>query len=366
MNILYDHQIFQAQRFGGISRYFYELISRISSHDEDPEVSLFLGLFINEYGLESLSGQMAHFFGKRRPEIPKTGRFFGHINQILLNRFAKRTGATLYHPTYYASPLAGHRGARVVTVYDMIHEIFPDLFPSKDQTSALKRRAVDRADRIIAISHSTKKDLVRLWGVPEGKIDVIHLANALVVTKEEGRASLCDGPYFLFVAGRSGYKNFSLLLNAYASSEQLKKEFKLVSFGGGPLTLSEQKEIERLRLKGRVIHFSGKDTDLVGLYSGAVALVYPSAYEGFGLPLLEAMKYGCPVICSSTSSIPEVAGDAACYFEVGESESLAEKMIRVANQTEFRQNFIQKGQEQEKLFSWSRCAEETLSCYKRV
>ncbi|MGZ3687854.1 MAG: glycosyltransferase, partial [Bdellovibrionota bacterium] len=177
MTCLYDHQIFQVQRYGGISRYFFEIISRLARSGE-LEIDLFQGLNVNGYGLEKFKPHFRRYFGMRKPEIPRATPLFSAANQLLLRGFARTRRSDIYHSTYYSDLLPSFQGRRVVTVYDMIHELFPENFVG-DPTSARKRTAVERADRVISISHSTKQDLVRIFGIPPEKIEVVHLANSL-------------------------------------------------------------------------------------------------------------------------------------------------------------------------------------------
>jgi glycosyltransferase involved in cell wall biosynthesis len=367
LNVLYDHQIFQAQRFGGISRYFYELISRTL---ETPglDVSLFMGLHINEYGLERHGDRARRFFGFKRPEIRRTHRIFDLANRALLLPFARSARSGIYHPTYYADvALPGFSGARVLTVHDMIHELHSSHFSASDPTSRRKRQAVAKADRIIAVSHSTKNDLVKVFGTDPAKIEVIHLANSLQLVPRA--QPVREKPYFLFVAGRSGYKNFDTLLCALVKARELRADFELVCFGGGRFSAAEHQRISELKLAGRVHQCSGPDQLLADLYRHATALVYPSLYEGFGLPPLEAMHYGCPVICGNTSSIPEVVGDAGVYFDVHDSDSagrLARKLEEVASHSTERARLTTLGREQVRKFSWEACARSTVSLYQRL
>ncbi len=359
LNILYDHQIFQTQRIGGVSRYFFELITRVA---RTPGVSaaVFEGFHTSRSGLENARSDFQSFFGVRRPEIPKTGRVFSTVNRLLFQRFASKSHADIYHPTYYDDPYPGFRRRRVLTVYDMIHELFPDNFP-RDSTAEHKRLAVRKADRIIAISEATKRDLIRILGTPSEKIQVVHLANSL--RSSPGQRILSLAPYFLFVGSRAGYKNFGLALEAFARSS-LKQDFQFACFGGPPFSAKEQERIHSLGLQKHVGYFSGSDEVLAGLYQHATIFIYPSLYEGFGLPVLEAMHYGCPVICANTSSLPEIAGDAARFFDPRSVESLTDAIEEVAYSAEKRSTLAQAGRAQEAKFSWDRCARETVATYQ--
>jgi glycosyltransferase involved in cell wall biosynthesis len=166
---------------------------------------------------------------------------------------------------------------------------------------------------------------------------------------------------------RRGYKNFDNMLRAYASSGSLRKEFDLIAFGSNSFTPDETEFIRALGLSGRQVrHLAGDDLLLKRLYECAVAFVFPSLYEGFGIPLLEAMGCGCPVLCNNSSSIPEIVGDAGLYCDARQPDAIADAMERVASSTELRTTMMARGNERVKLFSWDRCAAETLEVYRSL
>ena len=283
------------------------------------------------------------------------------INSFHLKYFTRNESIDIYHPTYYENyEVSGAK--KVVTVYDMIHELFPQDFLG-DKTAEKKAKILRDADGIIAISESTKKDLMRLFDIPQEKIRVIYLANSLSESVQD--PSIMEIPYLLYVGNRSGYKNFMGAAQAFAGS-QYKNDVQLVCFGGGEFTDNERESLLRMGIWERTVCCSGGDDVLSNLYQFAAAFVYPSIYEGFGLPLLEAMHHGAPVLTGATSSIPEVAGDAAEYFNPNEPESIREVMDRLLSDSERRQELRVRGCKREKMFSWQRCAEETLDFYRTL
>lgn len=351
------------QRYGGVSRYFYELVSRLAQMDE-AAISLFLGFYVNEYGIERLEG-LKSVRGLRRPDVRLSPAVFARLSEGWLAVASRMARPDILHQTYYAPRDMAPRGCmRVVTVYDMIHELHPLSERQKEWMVARKRPTIERSEGIIAISHHTKLDLMRLYDVPEARIRVIHLANSL--TQVPAERSLCDRPYLLFVGTRDGYKNFGLLAAAYAHDPALRRDFDLVCFGGGAFSTKEHAHLDSLGLAGRVHHFAGPDETLATLYQHAAVFVYPSKYEGFGLPPLEAMHYGCPVIVSRTSSIPEVVGEAGLYFDPQSEESLTHALNRLVSDSALRADLVAGGHLQTARFSWDRCAKETLGYYRSV
>lgn len=362
MKILYDHSVFQNQRYGGISRYFYEIITRIApQHDVD----LFQGIHINEYNLTEVN------FNKYcgiNPHLPLSPFIRSHLfiapNKVLFDRFYKKSKPDIYHPTYYYQSINKHHKAPIVlTVYDLIHERFPNQLRYSNYTIQAKKASIEAADHLICISNSTKRDLIEFYDVPEHKITVVYLASSLKpvnkhvdITKKYGISK----PYLLYVGDRNDvYKNFLTLLNAFVSS--LKDQYDLVCFGGGSFNKEELEIITRARCEGKITQMSGPDSLLSSLYSNAHAFICSSLYEGFGLPLLEAMSLKCPVIAADTSSIPEVVGSAAILFDPHQKSDLIEAVEKVNDK---RDSLIEAGTAQERKFSWDKCASETLEVYK--
>jgi glycosyltransferase involved in cell wall biosynthesis len=248
----------------------------------------------------------------------------------------------------------------------MITEIYPQYFSDGNNISLLKKHCCERADKVIAISHSTKDDIVRYFNISPEKIAVIHLASSLKGNNASPGSNPFPEPYLLFVGEREDYKNFEGLIVAFGTSELLKKSFHLVCFGSRPLTSSENARLNELGIKDRVHNVRGGDALLCNYYKNAVAFICPSLYEGFGIPILEAMEFSCPVVCSNAGSLPEVAGDAAIYFD----PSVTGSMQHALETTLFDRNLLndlrRRGLERQAKFSWERCAEETMAVYNSL
>jgi glycosyltransferase involved in cell wall biosynthesis len=364
MRIAYDHQIFAAQRYGGISRYFVEVADRIACMPGN-DVSIVSPLYVNSY-LRSNAGNI-RILGRYAPSIPYTTRVRQEINYRLAHRSLRNLQPALVHETYYTSKSAAPRGAKVVlTVFDMIHELFPKCFHSYDPTRENKVQAVKRADHVICISECTRTDLVNLIGINPARTTVIHLGFSLQVSPSDDRR-VSHLPFLLYVGNRGAYKNFSTLLHAYATRGTLNRENKIIAFGGGALRENERQLMRELGIPpDQVRQLSGDDYILADLYRRASLLVYPSMYEGFGIPPLEAMSYGCPVVCSNSGSLPEVVGDAAETFDPTSIDALGTAVERVLNDSMLRKKLIARGYERAKLFSWQRCADQTSDIYRRL
>jgi glycosyltransferase involved in cell wall biosynthesis len=363
VHILYDHEVFAKQRYGGISRYFFEVISRVAEFD-DADVSVFLGLNDTGYDFRSIKSSFENFYSSRFRNINKVHILFNRYNNKLFEKTLSRSAPDVLHKTYYSRTGLEYRGTKIVTVHDMTHEIYPSFFSRGDTHSAMKKECVEKADGLICVSKTTQRDLVNILNVPEEKTCAIYHGNSLRLKVTE--AQIVKEPYVLFVGQRWGYKNFNILLTAFANYEKFNKTFKLVCFGGGSPNKSEILYMEEKNITNKVLFMSGSDAKLANLYKYALALVYPSFYEGFGFPPIEAMHYGCPVLASDASSIPEIVEDAGLFFNPYQIEDLIHKLDLLLTDSELRAAVTRKGFIREKYFSWERCARETFSFYNKI
>jgi glycosyltransferase involved in cell wall biosynthesis len=253
----------------------------------------------------------------------------------------------------------------VLTCYDLIHE----KFLQHDKVMLMKKKeTLNRATRILAISQSTKNDLMEFYGIPNEKIDVVHLANSLK-RPDDAAQSLSEKNeinYFLYVGLRNEYKNFGLFVRAIAPLLASRPELHLYCAGGGKFATDELKLFHELGIGDKLSQHPGSDQSLAKLYAKAVAFFYPSLYEGFGIPLLEAMSCGCPVVASNRSSLPEIAQDAALYFDPTEKESILATAEKILNTHGLRAALIEKGYKQEKKFSWDKTTRESYEIYKKL
>lgn len=366
-SIAYDPHIFYSQEHGGISRYFCEIASRIEKYP-GVQTTIVAPLHINSHLMAMpnslVSGFKAPDTKLNRLPLRKLAVFLGDI-------ILRAKQPDIVHETYYYPRRIGSRSARrVLTIYDMIYEKFASSFPANDRTSRYKALAAKRADHIICISESTRRDAMEILGLSIDQTSVIYLGYDLMEGHNknfETPPPKSDKPFLLYVGNRDGYKNFSALLRAISISRQLRTHFNLICFGGGAFSRKEINTIISFNLDtGQVIQHSGNDRVLANLYRNAFAFVYPSLYEGFGIPPLEAMSFDCPVVCSNTSSIPEVVGNAGEYFDPYDPESICQALELVVN-SEFRRNDLKaKGQLRLTKFSWDQCASETLEVYKKL
>lgn len=365
MRIAFDQQIFLLQEFGGISRYVCSLCEELTT-DVDVDARIFAPLHYNNY---LAAAPKALVTGRRVLRVRKTFRLLSALSGHLARRGMIRFRPDIVHETYYSSEAFAPDGARrVITVYDMVSERFPAEFGGSRFTET-KRIAISRADHVLCISESTRRDLIELFGVAAERTSVAYLGYDELVPSADASALIQNGfrPYLLYVGSRGGYKNFTALVQAFASSSYLRRDFSLMCFGGGAFIPDELALFQQLQLSdAHVRQISGNDEMLAFMYTHAAAFVYPSLYEGFGIPPLEAMSLGCPVICGNTSSIPEVVGDAGEYFDPADIESMRVAIEAVVQSTSRSQELVEKGHARRSLFSWQRCASETLDAYRSI
>ncbi len=270
-----------------------------------------------------------------------------------------------YVPRFCPTPL-------VVTIHDLSYFYYPQEFLKKDlyKLQNWTKYSVERAKKIIAVSKTTKKDLMKFYQIPDGKIEVIYNGYEKLTQNNVKRLALnvIDKKYLLYVGTLQPRKNIPLLIKAFSSFKKNHPDFKLVIVGKKGWLYDEIfNETKKLGLENDVIFTDYvTDDELGALYRGAFCLVMPSLYEGFGIPILEAMSFNCPVISSFSSSLPEVGDDACLYFDPKSEADLLDKLIILKGNENLRKELIKKGKERVKLFSWQTCAEKTLAIIKNI
>ena len=366
MRIAYDYQAFSLQSYGGISRYFTCLAQGLI--DFQQQVQVFAPLHRNRYVSALPSGVVN---GREFIKFPPQSKgLFAIYNQVVTRKKIANWQPGIVHETYYARFGSAPKNCpTVITVHDMIHELFRGEFPALDSTTKLKRIAIERADHIICISENTKQDLMRLNGTPASKITVVH--HGFDQFGDRGAAPVKSSnarPFLLYVGDRhQGYKNFAGFLKAVATSKKLLKDFEIVAFGSKRFLSTELALIQSLGFTdNQVKQVSGDDALLGHYYRTAQAFVYPSQYEGFGIPPLEAMAHQCPVISANSSSMPEVIGEAAEFFTPSSIDDMRRAIEAVVYSESRQDDLRKKGLARLPHFSWEKCSRETLAVYQSL
>lgn len=366
MRVLIDHQVSSLHDTGGVARYSYEL-GRYLSCTDGVDVELAVGLNSSIYPFAALTGNASRIYQRRTKMRAGVPRYVA--NELLTNALGVIRGRfDIYHSTYYrAAPLVRCRRL-VATHYDCIHEIFPEMFRNTKLIVACKTRLYSKADVIICISESSRKDLLHYYSVDPERTCVIHLGLTGFggdPSRDEPEA-LKDEPYLLYVGARTAHKGFGRLLDAYASSG-LSGSYLLRVVGGGEFTDAETAGIRVLELDNKIrLVPRASERTLAAMYRYASLLVYPSLYEGFGFPPLEAMSLGCPVLASNTSSIPEICGEAAFYFDPSLPGALESALRTILADRAHITEMVAKGRVQSARYTWERTAEQTLEVYRKV
>jgi glycosyltransferase involved in cell wall biosynthesis len=359
MRVRYDDRIFTMQRRGGISRYFVELIREFR---DDPALGVTPQIdwrwTTNAHAIEAGLGTPLRIPGGSRGRIVRVANRLAELGS---------RGPDLRHDTYYGPVIRAGREAPplVVTIYDMTPELLPEHFGGSNP-HANKRAYVDQAALVLCISESTRRDLLRLYGSIAAPTVVTHLAVSPRFAPGAVRPAWAPPRYVLFLGVRSGYKDFPVALEAFAAVASNHPATSLVAVGGGPFTTDETATIGRWGLDGRVVQRDATDDELPGVFGAATAFVFPSRYEGFGLPTLEAMACGTPTVLADSSSNPEVGGTAALYFPPGDQAALAVQLERLLTDAAFAAERSAAGLAQAGRFSWRRTAEATADAYRLV
>lgn len=356
---MYDHNAFTRQAVGGVTRYFAEITSKMNHH-RLAEARIFAPFHFN-YHIANLS--TSETVGLCVPNFKGAGRLLPVINEALHQRALSKFRPDLLHETHYSGRNYKFKDhiPIVYTVHDLIPELFPAQFTTYSKFTKLREKCFQSNAYFVCVSENTRTDFKRLFEVPDERITVIHHGGPKVVRVpiEERQNSV------LFVGNRKGYKNFDGILNAFSLSDTLRSHTKLTIFGGGELSNHEKLRIARSGIT-RFEHLHGDDDVLATAYRQCGLFVYPSHYEGFGLPLLEAMAAGAPVVCANASCFPEIAGDAAEYFDPSQPEQISMLISRLLSNAVRLRELTHVGYERAQMFTWQTSAEKHAEFYKHV
>jgi glycosyltransferase involved in cell wall biosynthesis len=339
------------------------------------------------YNMEDIEFELSLFFSNnehiRTAEFSNHKTFFPNLVLGIKNYYTRHLNSRneginlsaiaekkydLLHPTYYKPYFLSEIGDKpfVITIHDMTYEIYVDEFEGTNKTAEEKKLLAQKAAKIITVSENTKNDVIKYYNIDAEKISVTHLASSIEYGINKTLNIKLPQRYFLFVGNRKVYKNFYALIKVFS---QIKKQFNdlyLVCAGGGVFSKKEKNMLRELNLFDRVLFHQVNDEKLSYLYSKAIAFVFPSLYEGFGIPVLEAFECRCPVLVSNVSSLPEVAGNAALYFDPQSEISIKEALVKILSDNELREKLVLAGKKRAKEFSWKKTAMETQLAYESI
>ncbi len=340
------------QRVGGVSRYYYEIISRIRRTIKVGVCTAFLS---NVYFKTEL--HRIWFSPKNRYAI-----YFRILIEEIIQFFYLLFGRydVLHLTAERRTPLLWARKPIVVTIHDMI----PELYTTDKRVIERRRIAINKSAAIICVSENTKSDLLRIYpNIPEEKVTVTYHGYS---PNKSNYVRVIEGEYILYVGSRTAaYKNFKTMLRAVCP---LLKDRKMnLVCTGDSFNSEELRLIQELSVENEVVNVGFvTDETLASLYHFANCFLYPSLYEGFGIPILEAWNNQCPVCLSYSSCFPEIAGDAAIYFNPSLPDQIFTAVMRILSDEHLRTSLIDKGQERLKMFSWDKAASKTIEVYKSI
>jgi glycosyltransferase involved in cell wall biosynthesis len=358
----------------GVGNYTYNLIKYLGEIDQNNEYSLFYTF---------LRCKSSNFFKIEHPNFQrKAFRFPSRLLELSWRYFPLFSIESLigemdiFHSTNFVSPYQ-KRGKSVITIHDLGFMISPQEWPNRHVQTYFRKwvpLCAENADLLIADSQNTRKDIIKLLEIPEEKIRVIYIGIDEIYQpgkhKNKPLSLLKKLPrkYILFTGTLEPRKNLTRLIQSFSLFKKEGGKEKLVIVGEKGWSYESIFEaVEKLNLEKEVI-FAGylPQEDLASAYQGASLFLFPSLYEGFGLPPLEAMASGVPVVASRTSSLPEVLGEAAILVDPYNIEEIAQAMKNVLRDEDLRLSLIEKGLARAKLFSWEKAARKTLEVYKEL
>jgi len=366
MKILYDNQIFSKQIYGGVSKYFCEMLKRMPSTDWDTTTIISNNEYLRNLKLFRYCNFMPDHYFKGKASL------MDFLNRPYTMYKLKFGDFDVFHQTdfasYYFPVIKGRK--MVTTFHDMNYTKCKDVYTNTvtndvNEREILQKKSLQRADKIISVSHNTKKDLIEYWNIEPEKIVVIHHGVDKNKIENLEATRIIAEPYLLFVGERYGFKNFTRFIQAFSIISKKYPDLKLVCTGRA-FSNEEINEMKCLKVLDKAIQISANEVTMARLYRDAEMFVYPSFSEGFGMPVLEAMVYDCPVVVSNLSSIPEVAGDAGIYFDPYQVDDIAEKIESLLVSPSLSKEKVALGIKQLENFSWEKSAQKHLAVYQSL
>lgn len=376
MKVLFDYQCFQMQRFGGVSNSYVQLIMQLCKMGIDVQIGLrdTKNIHLLRTGLVSQQSSAKRILNGL---LYRGGNAFEGLRQVLnvdqksYNRnysiqLLQEQQFDVFEPTFFDPYFIPYLNGKpfVTTIHDMTMERLPEM--EIDDVQKVQKKIISAAATMLHCpSENTKQDIVEIYGIEPERVEVIYHGAPERVKFDKTR--IIAAPYLLYVGDRRAYKNFVPFVQECAKVFETYPELHLVCTGS-PFTAEEKKVFAELHISERVHQMRVSDAGMANLYYNAVAFVYPSLYEGFGLPILEAYTYGCPVLLTPYSCFPEIAGDAAMYFEMKDGKSDFYDVFKslYTMSADDRKMLEAKGTERLKLFSWNLSARKLFNLYNKM
>lgn len=368
------------QKFGGISKGFCEFISRLPNDIEyEIAVKEWNNVYLGEYGLKHDFTALSYSESDFLPSFDFRGKSWLYkklsqyhlinssesINIEYSEKLFEKNSYDVFHPTFFSSYFLGKvKKPFVLTVHDLTAEYYPEYFGRRNNQVLGRKKLINKSAHIVVPSINTKRDLMAYYEVDEKKISVIYWGGP--EPDNSYRKSLYDFPYLLFVGLRSGYKNFIQMVTKSVNILRKYPDIHMVCTGR-PFTAEELKMLSYFGIQNRFHTLFASEEEMKSLYANAICFIFPSESEGFGLPILEAFSYGCPVLLAKQSCLPEIGGDAALYIEDKKLDDIDIALEKIFSMDENCKNLLrEKGYEQLKKFSWQKGSDMYANVYRAL
>lgn len=361
IKVAFDYQIFIRQRFGGISRVFSEVNARLEQNNVQVTYPV---IFSQNYYFENLI---------HTSKIAAKSKILNYVLRIINKVYfivyiIRNQNCNIIHATYYSSyfyHFMSHKIKYVLTVHDCTQELCSRNTLGNRRMRYLKKKAINRADAIIVPSENTKKDVISLYKIQQEKIHVVYWGCTRKQINMNNVHIKLPNKYIVYVGARNDYKNYDNFVIAMEKVCMKTPELKVVCVGAG-FSKEERNSLEEHRLAEKFIQIKANDDELGYIYENAICFVYPSKYEGFGIPILEAFSRGCPVLLSNTSCFPEIGGDSAVYFNPYDTNEMAKCIYEILKDEKRREQLRQLGLQRAKEFTWEKTAMDVYQIYESL
>lgn len=385
INILYDFQAFTMQSHGGVSRCFVELIKHFSNNikyqiaikesdniylkNEFPEMELSPISYSYDDFLKNVNIKGKHLLYEIYNKYFLHNNSSYNINKLESIKLLKSKQYDIFHPTYFDDYFLPYLKGKpfILTIHDMTPELFPQYFSKYDYQIRKKKILANKAAHIIAVSETTKNDIVNLLHIDKAKISVIYHGYSALKSSNVISSRIIKEKYILFVGARNGYKNFKLFIKDISIFLRKHNEYKLVCTGKS-FNSEEKKLLNTYKIEMQVIQIFADDNTMSNLYRNAECFIYPSLYEGFGLPILEAYAECCPVLLNYKSCFPEIAKDAAVFFNMDQNTSNLNQVLEefIFGNSIDKNSLLNKQTNRLQQFKWDKSAQQLENIYKSI
>jgi len=350
MKVLFDHKLFY-QVYGGASKYFVMMMNSLPKECFET-TALFS---CNEYARNK---KLFRTFPK---VFPGQASLLEHLNRPYTYLEARLKNYDVIHQTDFDNYFYSAMGDKPLVV--TYHDANMSTYNPHPEMVSMQKIALARANAIVCVSENTKKDLLRLFDVDEKKVHVVY--HGIEMSNRDNSSRIISEPYVLYVGFRAKYKNFDRFIQVFALYHEKYPDVKLVCTSY-PFTRLEMEKFDKLHIAESVINISADEKTMDSLYHNALFFVYPSVYEGFGMPILEAWANECVVALSDASCFPEICSDAGAYFDPESIDGMLDTMLKLTEDEELRRIYVKRGKDRVKNFSWERCAKEHYKIYKSL